>query len=82
MINPWTKNPLLSLWLSSANAVWGATRGRASAELQRQMAIAIAEATRYTLRFWSNAMVAPMTYDTLKVASRRANGRRRSRTKR
>ncbi|SAK95889.1 hypothetical protein AWB79_07278 [Caballeronia hypogeia] len=37
MKNPWLKkNPFLSMWLSGANAVIGATRGRASAQAKRQ----------------------------------------------
>lgn len=38
MKNPWIKkNPLLSIWLSGANAVFGAARGRAIGEARRQM---------------------------------------------
>lgn len=38
MKNPWAKkNPLLSMWLSGANAVAGSARGRAIAEGRRQM---------------------------------------------
>ncbi|SAK59201.1 hypothetical protein AWB82_02637 [Caballeronia glebae] len=37
MKNPWVKkNPFLSMWLSGANAVIGATRGRATAQAKRQ----------------------------------------------
>ena len=37
MSNPWLKkNPFLSMWLSGANAVAGAARVRATAELNRQ----------------------------------------------
>ena len=37
MSNPWLKkNPFMSMWLSSANAVAGAARGRVTAELNRQ----------------------------------------------
>jgi len=70
MINPWTKNPALSLWLSGANAVFGAARGRAAAEMQRQMTTAMTESTRQMtsvmtestrqmLAFWSGAAFAP-----------------------
>ena len=38
MANPWTKkNPLLSLWLSAANAWAGAARGAMTAAAKRQM---------------------------------------------
>lgn len=34
--NPWLKkNPLLSIWLSTANAMMGAARGQAAAALAR-----------------------------------------------
>jgi hypothetical protein len=46
MKNPWMKrNPFLSMWLSGANAVVGATRGRMTAEARRQM-----------VTFWSAAL--------------------------
>ena len=39
MKNPWVKkNPFLSMWLSGANAIIGATRGRATAQAKRQSA--------------------------------------------
>lgn len=42
MANPWTKkNPLLSLWLSAANAWAGAARGAMTAAAKRQMAAAL-----------------------------------------
>jgi len=46
------KNPFLSLWLSSANAVLGATRSQATAALHRQMNAATTECTRQVLAFW------------------------------
>ena len=50
MANPWTKkNPLLSMWLSGANAVAGKARGAATAEAKRQQTGLVKEATR----FWS-----------------------------
>ncbi|SAK92279.1 hypothetical protein AWB78_05000 [Caballeronia calidae] len=49
MKNPWVKkNPFLSMWLSGANAVIGATRGRATAQAKRQAAT-----------FWSAALTPP-----------------------
>lgn len=53
MANPWTKkNPLLSLWLSGANAVAGKARGAATAEAKRQQTGVVKEATR----FWSGGL--------------------------
>ncbi len=52
MANPWTRrNPLLSVWLSGANAVADKARGAATAEAKRQQASLAKEATR----FWSGA---------------------------
>ena len=54
MRNPWLKkNPFMSLWLSGANSVMGAARGRVTAEARRQSAAMMAEATRQTMRFWT-----------------------------
>ena len=51
--NPWgKKNPFLSMWLSGANAVFGATRSQMTAALHRQMNTAIAECTKQILAFW------------------------------
>ena len=53
MANPWTKkNPLLSLWLSGANAVAGKARGAATAEAKRQQIGLVKEATR----FWTGGL--------------------------
>ena len=42
MKNPWgKKNPFLSMWLSGANAVAGAARGRVTAEAKRQTSAAL-----------------------------------------
>lgn len=49
MKNPWTrKNPFLSMWLSSANAVAGSARGHATAA-----------AKRGATAFWSAALAPP-----------------------
>ena len=51
MKNPWTKkNPLMSLWLSGANAVAGRARGQAKAAATRQQAEIAKEATRFWTR--------------------------------
>jgi hypothetical protein len=58
MKNPWTKkNPFLSMWLSGANSVAGAARGRASAEAKRQGTKAMQEGTRQMMNFWSGGML-------------------------
>ncbi len=47
MANPWTKkNPLMSMWLSAANAWAGAARGAAAAEMGRARKAAAKAATR------------------------------------
>lgn len=56
MKSPWTKkNPFLSLWLSGANAVAGAVRSRASAEIKRQTRQAMREGMRQAVQFWTGA---------------------------
>ena len=52
------KNPMLSLWMSGANAVWGHARSRGIAEARRQSAIVLAESTRQMMRFWTGGLVA------------------------
>jgi hypothetical protein len=48
MASPWLKkNPLMSMWLSSANAAAGRARSMASAEASKQHA----ELTKQTVRF-------------------------------
>ena len=52
MGNPWTKkNPLLSMWLSGANALAGKARSAGAAEAKRQQ---ISLAKQMT-RLWSGA---------------------------
>lgn len=59
MKNPWTKkNPLLSMWLSGANAVAGSARSRALAEGKRQAATAMTKATKQMMNFWSGGWAA------------------------
>ena len=54
MKNPWLKkNPLMSIWLSAANATFGSARGRATAVAHRQAAQMVAEAQRQMLQFWT-----------------------------
>jgi hypothetical protein len=57
MANPWLKkNPLMSMWLSSANAAAGRARIIASAETSKQQA----ELTKQTVRFWTRAWQFPV----------------------
>ncbi len=59
MSNPWNKkNPLLSMWLSGANAVWGFARARAIVEARRQAATIQKEGVRQMIQFWSGATTA------------------------
>lgn len=54
MRNPWTtKNPFMSVWLSSANKVAGSARGQATAAVKRQVASVQSEAAKQVIDFWS-----------------------------
>jgi hypothetical protein len=62
MRNPWTKkNPLLSMWLSGANAVAGSARSRVTAEAKRQAATMMTMGTKQIVSFWSRALTAPVS---------------------
>lgn len=57
MANPWTKkNPLLSLWLSGANAIAGKARSAATAQVRRQQATAVRQAARFWTDAWLGAV--------------------------
>jgi hypothetical protein len=57
MKNPWgKKNPFLSMWLSGANAVAGAARGRATAEVKRQASTAAGKSARQITDAWTGAL--------------------------
>lgn len=57
MKNPWRKkNPLMSMWLSGANAAFGTARGRATAEGRRQAATAMTTGAKQVTDFWSAAL--------------------------
>ena len=59
MKNPWTKkNPLMSMFLSGANAVAGAARGRATGQAKRQTTAAVNQATRQAVSFWTGGLAA------------------------
>jgi hypothetical protein len=54
--NPWTKkNPFMSMWLSGANAIAGAARGRATAEARRQAKTLMTAGTKQMVDFWTGA---------------------------
>lgn len=58
MSNPWTKkNPIMSMWLSGANAVANRTRGHATAAAKRQGAALAKDAARV----WTSAWLAAIT---------------------
>ena len=60
MKNPWIKkNPLMSMWMSGANAVAGAARSRATAEGKRQAATMMTKGVKQIVSFWSGALMAP-----------------------
>ncbi|MBS1188579.1 MAG: hypothetical protein H6R10_371 [Rhodocyclaceae bacterium] len=57
MKNPWTrKNPLMSMWLSGANAVAGSIRSRATAEAKRQAATMATRSAKQIADFWSSIL--------------------------
>ena len=54
MANLWTKkNPLLSMWLSGANAVAGKARSAGAAEAKRQQT----SLAKQTASFWSGGLL-------------------------
>ncbi|MBI1891133.1 MAG: hypothetical protein HYS18_10835 [Burkholderiales bacterium] len=60
MKNPWLKkNPLLSMWLSGANAIAGSIRGHATAQARRQANAAIKKGTKQMMALWTGAPAAP-----------------------
>jgi len=57
MKNPWgKKNPFLSMWLSGANAIAGAARGRATAEAKRQASAAVTRGAKEATRQMTDAL--------------------------
>jgi len=57
MKNPWgKKNPFLSMWLSGANAIAGAARGRATAEAKRQASSAMTRGAKQAADAWTGAL--------------------------
>lgn len=57
MRNPWTKkNPMLSMWLSAANAAAGPARSRVVAEGKRQASTLATQGVRQAVQFWTGAL--------------------------
>lgn len=57
MKNPWgRKNPLMSMWLSGANAAAGAARGRVTAEARRQASTAVSKSLSEMGQAWTSAL--------------------------
>jgi hypothetical protein len=60
MRNPWTtKNPFISMWLSSANRVAASARGQAAAAAVRQTKAVQAEAAKQMIDFWTGKSPPP-----------------------
>jgi hypothetical protein len=60
MGNPWLKkNPYLSLWLSGANAMAGAARGRARNTTRRHAAAATHQMTKAVVDAWLTPFAPP-----------------------
>jgi hypothetical protein len=61
MRNPWTKkNPLLSMWLSGANAVAGSARSRMLAASRRHAVTMMTQGTKQVLDFWTGGWARPV----------------------
>jgi hypothetical protein len=60
MRNPWTsKNPFMSMWLSTANRVAGSARGQAAAAVKREAKAVQADAAKQMIDFWTGKAAAP-----------------------
>jgi hypothetical protein len=67
MKNPWTKkNPMLSMWLSGANAVAGAARGHATAQGKRLATEMMNKGAKDVVDFWTGAWLAPPSHKSRK----------------
>ena len=56
MSNSWLKkNPFMSMWLSGANSVANAARGRIAAEAKRQSTTAMSKTTNDMFNLWTGA---------------------------
>jgi len=69
--NPWlAANPFLSMWLSAANAMFGAARGHALTAARRQQAVTTNAVTRAMIEFWSSPVASPKQGKTRRAKSR------------
>lgn len=60
MRNPWTtKNPFMSIWLSSANKAMNTARGHATAAVKREASTVQSQALRQITDFWTGQAHAP-----------------------
>jgi hypothetical protein len=60
MRNPWTtKNPFMSVWLSSANRILGSARGYATAAAKREVSTAQTQMAKQVIDFWSGKTSTP-----------------------
>jgi hypothetical protein len=60
--NPWgTKNPMLSFWLSGANAMLGSARGHAMSSARRQSQAMMAEGARQWVSLWTGGLAGKPT---------------------
>lgn len=66
------RNPLLSLWLSGADAWMGAARGMCSAEMQREQMRMIHELGAQMLQIWGAAWMFPLPARQRPIAERMA----------
>jgi len=80
MKNPWTKkNPLLSMWLSGANAVAGSARSRANAAVKRQATTTMNQGMKQVADFWTDALTGKTAGATLTPPAKPRKKKRRTR---
>jgi hypothetical protein len=71
MKNPWTKkNPLMSVWLSSAHSMLNTARGHATAQARREASTLMARGMQDAADFWAS-LLTPPTARKRKRAGRR-----------
>ena len=72
MKNYWIKrNPFLSMWLSSANAVAGTVRNRVQAEGRRQATVMMNEGAKQIADFWTAVLKSPPSIPSATPTPRR-----------
>ncbi|MDL2339602.1 MAG: hypothetical protein QFE16_17350 [Pseudomonadota bacterium] len=60
MTHPWLrKNPVMSMWLSTANGMAGSMRGAATSQVKQQVKAVLAEATNENIKRWSASLASP-----------------------